>query len=78
MKKAPPMITIACVTLLMTSCASTKLTTTFNPDAVYRVPASGMWTEGLIDHKTGKRQGRMLLIPGTMVWYRASEISSKE
>lgn len=51
-----------------------KPATTFNPDAVYRVPATGLWTLDLIDDATGKKQGRMFVLPGTFLIYEGEEI----
>ena len=53
---------------------SAKRDTTFNPAALYRVPAGGIWTRDLIDDDTGKKQGRMFVLPGTFLIYDTDEI----
>lgn len=58
----------------LTGCMNANKATTMNPEAVYRVPAAGMWTEDLIDDATGKKQGRMYVLPGTFMVYDGTEV----
>lgn len=48
---------------------------TYNPEAVYKVPASGITVKGLTDADTGKIQGEMWLPPGTLVLTDDKEIA---
>ena len=77
MKNHLQAILAASVIGCLSGCISGKQTSTFNPEAVYRVPAAGMWTTDLVDDATGKKQGRMFVFPGTFLIYDGSEIRWK-
>lgn len=69
MKTILQLITIFCTLGWLSGCTSAGRPghVTFNPEAVYRIPASGKWMEGLIDADTGRIQGKMYVPPGCLL-----------
>jgi len=74
MKKILPLIILASALACLNGCTSTARPVTYNPEAVYRVQADGMWTKGLIDDDTGKIQGKMYVPPGVFLITDGKEI----
>lgn len=74
MKRILLAITMISVIGFLPGCETIDPATTYNPEAVYRVPANGLWMQDLIDDATGQKQGRMFVLPGTFLVYDGSEI----